>query len=118
MAAPYINNKIKLILGLSNYATKNELDDATGLDASYLAAKRDFIALKAEVHKQGINELFDVPTDLNNLKIEVDDLDVGKIEIVPVDWKKLSAIVSKEIMKNTKVNKLNTKVNNLEKKKS
>ena len=42
---------------LSNYATKKKLNDATGLDTSNLAAKRDFIALKAKVDKPGINKL-------------------------------------------------------------
>ena len=40
-------NKVKVVLDLSNYATKKELDDATGVGTSDLAAKKDFIALKA-----------------------------------------------------------------------
>ena len=40
---------------LSNYATKEGLNDATGGNTSNLAAKGDFIALKAEVDKQEIN---------------------------------------------------------------
>ena len=31
---------------------------------------------------------FDVPTNLNNLKTKVDELDVSKLEIVPEDLKK------------------------------
>ena len=38
-----IRDKVKLVLNLSNYATKKELDHATGLDTSDLAAKKDFI---------------------------------------------------------------------------
>ena len=45
------------ILGSSNYATKKELEHARGIDASDLAAKKDFIALKAEVDKLDINKL-------------------------------------------------------------
>ena len=54
---------------------------------SDLAAKKDFIALKAEVDKLNINKLANVPTSLNNLKTKVDDLDVGKLKTVPVDLK-------------------------------
>ena len=56
-----------------NSATKKELDHATGVDTSDLAAKKDFIALKAEVDKLDINKLVNVPTSLNNLKTKVDD---------------------------------------------
>ena len=35
-----IRDKAKVILGLSNYATKKELDHATGVDTSDLAAKK------------------------------------------------------------------------------
>ena len=58
---------------MSNSATKKELDQATGVDTSDLAARKDFIALKAEVDKLDINKLVNVPTSLNNLKTKVDD---------------------------------------------
>ena len=61
---------------MSNYATKKEFDHATGVDTSDLAAKTDFIALKAEVDKVDINNLVNVRTSLSNLKTKVDDLDV------------------------------------------
>ena len=48
--------------------------------------------------------------------MEVDDLDVDKLETVPVDLKKLTDVVSKKIVKKTKFNKLDMKVNNLENK--
>ena len=44
----------------------------------------------------------------------MDDLDVHKLKTVPIDLEKLNDIVSKEVVKNTKFNKLNTKVNYLE----
>ena len=65
---------------MSNYATKKELSHATGVDTSDLAAKKNFIALKAEVEKIDITKLSNVPTSLNNLKTKVDDLDVGKLK--------------------------------------
>ena len=53
----HINNKVKVALDLSNYTTKKELNDATGVDTSNLAAKREFIAFKAEVDKLGNNKV-------------------------------------------------------------
>ena len=76
-------------MDLSNYASK-KLEHATAVDASDLAAKKDFIALKARVNKLNINILINVSTSLNNLKTKVDNLDVSKLKTVPVDLKKLS----------------------------
>ena len=69
------------MLDLSNYASKKELDHATRVDTSDLAAKKNFIALKTEVDKLDINKFVNVPTSLNNLKTKVDDLVVGKLKI-------------------------------------
>ena len=51
----HIRDKVKVVLDLSNYATKKELEHTTGIDTSDLAAKKDFIALKAEVDQLDIN---------------------------------------------------------------
>ena len=72
--------------------------------------------MKSEVDNLGINKLVNVLTSLNNLKTKVDDLDVGKLKTLPVDLKKLTYVVEKQAVKNTKFNILNTKINNLEKK--
>ena len=92
-----------------------EFDHITGVHTSDLAAKRDFIVLKVDVDKWDINKLVNFPSTLNNLKIKVDDLDIGKLKTVPVNLKNLSDAVDNEVVKNTKFNTLNTKVNNLEK---
>ena len=81
----HIKDKVKVVLDLPNYATKEELDHATCVDKSDLTAKKDFIALKAEIDKLDINKFVNVPTSLNNLETKVDDLDVGKLKTVPVD---------------------------------
>ena len=86
----HIEDKVKVVLNLSNYATIKELEHTTGIDTSDLAAKKDFIALKTEVDKLDFNKLVNVPTSWNNLKTKIDDLDVGKLKTVPVDLKKLS----------------------------
>ena len=50
---------------------------------------------------------------MNKSKIKVDDLDASKLKTV---FKKLSNIVSKEVVKNTKLTMLKTKVNKIDKK--
>ena len=72
--------------------------------------------MKAEINKIDINKLVHVSTGLNDLKAKVDHLNVGKLKTVPVDLKKLSEVARKEVVKNTKFNKLSMKVNNLERK--
>ena len=82
---------IRVVLGLTHYATKKELEHATGVDKFDLAAKN--IALKAEAGKLDINKFINALTSLNNLKIKVDDLDVGKVKTVPLDFKTLTDVV-------------------------
>ena len=84
----HTRNKVKVVLDLTNYVTKKELDHTTGVDTSDLAAKKDFIALKDEVEKLDINKLVNVPTSLNNLKRKADDLDIGKLKTNLIDLKK------------------------------
>ena len=55
--------------------------------------------------------MVNITSGLSNLKMKVDDLDVGKL-----DLKKFSDIVDNEVVKETKFIKLKTKVNNLERK--
>ena len=100
---------------MSNYAINKEFDYVTDVDTSDLAAKKHFIALKAEVDKLDIGKLVNIPSSLNNLKTKGDDLDIGELKIVPVDLK-LSDVLDNEVIKNTNFNTLKTKVNNLHKK--
>ena len=53
---------------------------------------------------------------MDNLKTKVDELDVRKLKIIPMNFKKLNNIVTKELVKKTVYNKLNTKINYLENK--
>ena len=101
----HIRDKVKVVLDLSNYATKKELEHTAGIDKSDAVAKRDFIALKAD--KLDINKLTNVPTSLNNLKAKVDYLDVGKLKVA-FDLKKLSDVVDNEVVKKAKFNTLKT----------
>ena len=68
--------------------------------------------MKTEVDKLNINKCVILPTGFNNLKTEVDNWDVDKLKTVQL----LSDVTSKKVVKNTKSNKLNTKVNNLKNK--
>ena len=46
----------------------------------------------------------------------MDDLDLTKLKDVPVDLKNLSDVVDNKVVKNTKLNTIETKLNNLDKK--
>ena len=111
-----VRNKIKLELDLYKIATKKELYLATGVGTSDLAAKKDFIALKAQVDKLDIAKLVNVPTSLNNLKTKVDDIDDGELKTVLIDLKKLNDVVDNEVVKITKLKTLKAKLINLNKK--
>ena len=66
---PYTSkNKIELELGLSNYAAKSDLKNATSVDASDFAKK----------------------AALASLKLDIDKLDIGKLETTLVYLSKLS----------------------------
>ena len=84
----YINVK----LDSSNYATKADLKDATGIDTSNFALK----------------------SNLASLEIEVDKIDFDKLKTVPVDLSKLSNVVNNDVVKNTIHDKLVPKVNDID----
>ena len=77
-------DKVKIVLGCQIMLLE-KISDATVVNGSNLAAKRDFIALKAEVDKLVINKLVTVPSGLNNLKTKVDDLDVDNLKTMIID---------------------------------
>ena len=84
----HIRDKIKVVLDLSNFVTKKKLEHAAGVDTFNWAAKKDFVVLRAQIDKLGINKLVNVPTsNSNNLEIKVDQLDVGELKTIPVDLK-------------------------------
>ena len=55
-----------------------------------------------------------IPTGLTIFKTKVDE-DVCELETLPVDLNKFSDVADNQVVKNEKLNILNTKVNNLEK---
>ena len=102
---------INVKVDLSNYATKSDLKNATGIDTSKLAAKSDLVSLKTEVDKLDIDKLKSLPNNLSNLKSKVDKLDIDKLAPVPVDLSKLSNVVKNDVVKKTEYN---AKIKNIE----
>ena len=74
---------MKVELDLSNYTTKEDFKNATGVDTSKFARKVDLASLKSEIGK----------------------LDINKLETTPVDLSKLSDAVKSEVVKKTEYNK-------------
>ena len=91
--------RVKVELDLSNYATKADLKNATGVDTLDSAKETDLANLKSDVDKLDIDKLKNMQTNLSNLKSKVDKLDVDKLVPVPVDLSKLSDIVKDDVVK-------------------
>ena len=83
---------VKVELDLFDYATKADLKNATGVDASSFAKKIDLVNWKCSVYKN-------IPTNLSNLKTKVHILDVDKLVPIPADLSKLSDVVNKDFVK-------------------
>ena len=97
---------------LSNYATKVDLKNATGVDTSSLDKKPDLASLKSNV-----DQLNTIPDDLRNLKSEINKLDIVKLAPAPVDLSKLSNVVKNDIVKkdayNAKIQNIEDKIPNI-----
>ena len=83
---------------MSNYATKTDLKNATGVDTSSFA-KKTLANLKSNVDKLDIDKLENVPANLSNLKSKVDKLNADKLVPVPVDLSKLSKVIKMKSLK-------------------
>ena len=77
---------------MSNYATKTDLKNVTQVDVTSFALK----------------------TNLSSLKTEVDKIDVGKSNTVPVDLAKLSNVVKNDVVKKAEYDKLVTKLDKID----
>ena len=60
---------------MSNYATKADSKNTTGINTSDFAKKADLANLKSDVDKLDIDKLKNVPTNLSALKSKVDKSD-------------------------------------------
>ena len=91
------NLKVQLVL--SNYATKADWKNETGVDTLDFSKKTDLANLKSDVDKLDIKRLKYVPSNLSDLKSKVDKLDIGKSETTPVDY--CSNVVKNKVVKKT-----------------
>ena len=87
-------------LGLSYYATKVDLKNATGANTSKFAEVVDLASLKSEFDK------LEIPTVLNSLKSKADKSHVDKLVTVHVDISKLSDVIKNDIVKKTEYDDL------------
>ena len=60
---------VKVELDLYDYATKVDLENATGIDTSDFAKKTDFVTLKSDVVELDIDNLKNVPSNSKNFKL-------------------------------------------------
>ena len=82
---------INVKVDLSNYATKLDIKNISHDDTSSFAVK----------------------TNLANLKVEVDKLDIDKLVTFPLDLSKLSDVVKNDVAKKNVYDKLVAKVDNI-----
>ena len=71
-----LGRNINVKVDLSNYATKTDLKEVTGIDTSSFALKSNLFSLKTEVDKLDIDKLVHIPIDLSKLR------DVVKNDVV------------------------------------
>ena len=83
----YRINIFRMKLDLSKYATKTDLKSPTGADASKFVNKVNLPNLKPNVDELDIDKLNNIPSSLSNLKSKADKLDVDKLELVPIEFK-------------------------------
>ena len=70
--------------------------------------------MKSDVDKLDINKFKNVLSNLSNLKIKQDKLDIGKLETNPVHLSKLSSVVINYVVKKTEFNELVKNFNNID----
>ena len=78
-----------------------------------LQQKTDLVNLKLYVDKLDIDKLKNLPSGLSSLKSKLDKLYIGKLENTPVNLSKVSDVVKIEVVKKTEYNELVKKVNNI-----
>ena len=104
-----IGGRVKDELDLSNYKTKADLKNATGVNTSKFAKMVDLANLKSNVDKLDIYETKNVQTNLSN------KLDFDKLVPAVVDLSKLSDLVKNNVVKG---DAYNAKIKNIECKRS
>ena len=90
---------MKVELDLSNCVAKTDLKNATGVDISVFAKNTYLTNLKSDIDNLNIDKLENIPTNLNSLKSKVDKLYVDKLVPVRHDLSKLSDVVKNHVVK-------------------
>ena len=83
-----LRSKPEVELDLSNYASKADFKNVTGVDTSDFSKTSDLANLKSDVGKLDIDKLKNIPSNLSDLKSKVDKLDADKLLPIPVDLSK------------------------------
>ena len=98
-----LEGRVNVELDLSNYATKADLKNATGVDTSSFAKNKLYI-----------DKLKNVPSGSSSLKSKADKLDVDKLVPVPVDLSKPTDAVKNNVVKkgvyNAKIKNIKDKI--------
>ena len=89
---------------MSNYATKTDLKNTTGVDTSSFAKKVDLATLKSYVDKLDVDNLENIPNGLSSFKNKVYKLDIDKLVPVPTDLSKPSDVVKNDVVKKDEYN--------------
>ena len=63
---------MKIDLDFSNYTTKSDFKNATGIDTSSFAKQVDLTNLKSNIDRLNIDKLKNILTNLSNLKSKLD----------------------------------------------
>ena len=90
---------VKVELDLSNYATKADFKNGTGVDTLDFAKDSDFTNLKSDEDKLDIDKLKNIPCNLRNVERKVETFDVDKLVSVPVDLSQPSDVVKMMLLK-------------------
>ena len=99
---------------MSNYGTKPDLKNTTGVDTSQFAKKDDLANVKIDdsrADKLDIDKFKKVPSRLNSFNNKIDQLGVDKLKPVPVYLKKFNNVVETKVVKKRLYNELIKKVN-------
>ena len=113
---PY-GGDINVKMDLSNFATKADLKNMTGVDTSKFVKQVDLASLKSNVEILDIDKLRNVSTDLINLKSKLDKLDIDKLAPALADLITLSGVVKNDVVKkdgyNAKIKNIEHKIPNI-----
>ena len=91
---------------MSNYSTKSDLKNATGVDTPSFAKKTNLASIELDADELDIDKLKCVRSGLSSLKSKRDKLDVDKLVPVFVDLSKLSDVVKHNVAKKAEYDKL------------